>query len=350
MGENRPDLTRTTLAVLFIGGMLTTCFYILGPFLAAIVWAATLVIATFPLMLRVQRALGGRRAIAVTVMTVMLLLVFVVPFWFAIGTIVRNAGTLAEWGKNLATFKVPPPPDWIGHLPMVGDKAVEWWNDVVDMGLGDLAPQLAPYAGRATNWFVDAVGNLGLLFLQFVLTVIIAAIMYFHGEATADLALKFSRRLAGERGMQAAVLAGKAIRGVALAVVVTAIAQSILGGVAMTLAGVPFASVLTAVMFMMCVAQIGPVPVLLPEVIWMYWAGSSAWATFLFIASIVVVSLDNLLRPILIKKGADLPIVLILAGVIGGLLSFGLVGIFLGPAVLAVSYTLLREWMDVEAT
>src|SRR5450755_3235713 len=121
MGENRPDLTRTTLAVLFIGGMLTTCFYILGPFLAAIVWAATLVIATFPLMLRVQRAIGGRRAIAVTAMTVMLLLVFVVPFWFAIGTIVRNAGTLGEWGRGLATFKVPPPPDWLEHLPMVGD-------------------------------------------------------------------------------------------------------------------------------------------------------------------------------------------------------------------------------------
>jgi predicted PurR-regulated permease PerM len=121
--------------------------------------------------------------------------------------------------------------------------------------------------------------------------------------------------------------------------------QSLVGGIALAVAGVPLASILTAVMFMFCVAQFGPTPVLLPAVIWLYATGNTAWGTFLLVAMIIVISLDNLLRPILIRKGADLPMLLILAGVIGGLLAFGLVGIFLGPAVLAVSYTLLQAWM-----
>jgi predicted PurR-regulated permease PerM len=299
-------------------------------------------------MLRVQAALGGSRKLATGVMMVALVLVFVVPFWLAIGTIVEHAGQIASWGREAASFKFPPAPDWLAQLPMVGDKATELWNDAVDMGLSDLGPQLEPYAGRATNWFVAEVGSLGLVFVQFLLTVLIAGIMFANGEEAADMAGRFGRRLAGERGVQAVRLVGQAIRGVALAVLVTAVAQSVLGGAALAIAGVRLASVLTALMFMMCVAQIGPSLVLVPVVIWMYATGQTAWGTFLLVCTIVVLLLDNSLRPLLIRKGADLPLLLILAGVIGGLLAFGLVGVFLGPAVLAVSYTLVQAWMAEE--
>ena len=345
MQETSRDLARTTLGVLFIGGMLVTCFYILGAFLTATVWAATLVIASFPLMLSIQSALWGRRSLAVAVMTFALLLFFVVPFWFAIGTIVRNASQIAEWARDLATFKMPQAPDWLAQLPFFGQQAAEFWDQAADMGLRDLATQLAPWFSSWPGWFVSQVGNLGLLFLQFLLTVLIAGIMYSNGEQAAAMAQKFGQRLAGERGREATVLAAKAIRGVALAVVVTAVTQTAVGGVAMGIAGVPFASVLSALMLMMCVAQLGPAFVLIPAVIWLYATGSVSWGTFLLVVSVVVISLDNLLRPMLIKRGANLPMLLILAGVIGGLLAFGLVGVFLGPAVLAVSYTLLQQWM-----
>jgi predicted PurR-regulated permease PerM len=108
---------------------------------------------------------------------------------------------------------------------------------------------------------------------------------------------------------------------------------------------VPFAPILTAVMFMLCIAQLGPILVLAPAVIWLYWSGDSGWGTFLLVWTLLVGSLDNFLRPILIRKGADLPLLLILAGVIGGLIGFGLVGIFVGPVVLAVAYTLLESWL-----
>jgi len=121
--------------------------------------------------------------------------------------------------------------------------------------------------------------------------------------------------------------------------------QTMLGGVGLVIAGVPFAAVLSAVMLMLCIAQIGPSLVLFPAVGWMFWQGDTGWAIFLLVWSLIVVSLDNFLRPMLIKRGADLPLLLIFAGVIGGLLSFGLIGIFVGPVALAVTYTLVQSWV-----
>jgi predicted PurR-regulated permease PerM len=203
----------------------------------------------------------------------------------------------------------------------------------------------APYAGGAAAWFVSALGGFGVLFVQFVLTVIIAVILYGSGERAATLVRRFGRRLAGERGEESVLLAGQAIRSVALGVVVTAVGQSVLGGLGLALAGVPLAAVLTAVMFMLCLAQLGPLPVLVPAVVWLYWSGESVWGTVLVVWSVLLSTTDSVVRPLLIRRGAHLPLLLLLAGVIGGLIAFGLVGIFLGPVVLAVAYTLLLSWM-----
>ena len=343
--EGRSDLTRTTLAVLFVAGLIAACFWILRPFLPAIVWATTLVVATWPVMLRVQHRLWNRRGLAVAIMTLALLLVFVVPFWLAITTIIDNFDRIVEWGTSVKSFKLPPAPQWLVGVPLFGERAAQFWESVAVSGIEPLVAKAEPYAGGAASWFVAALGGLGIVFVQFVLTVIIAAIMYVGGERAATAAQRFGHRLAGERGKQSVLLAGQAIRSVALGVVVTAVAQSVLGGIGIAVAGVPLAAVLTAVMFMLCIAQFGPLPVLVPVVIWMYWSGQSGWGTFLLVWTVVVGSLDNILRPILIRKGAHLPLVLLLAGVIGGLIAFGLVGIFLGPVVLAVGYTLLQSWM-----
>jgi predicted PurR-regulated permease PerM len=121
--------------------------------------------------------------------------------------------------------------------------------------------------------------------------------------------------------------------------------QTVLGGIGLAIAGVPFAALLSAVMLMLCIAQLGPGLILFPAVGWMFWTGDTGWGIFLLVWSLVVVTLDNVLRPVLIKKGADLPLLLIFAGVIGGMLGFGLIGLFIGPVVLAVTYTLLESWI-----
>jgi predicted PurR-regulated permease PerM len=124
--------------------------------------------------------------------------------------------------------------------------------------------------------------------------------------------------------------------------------QSVLGGIGLAIAGVPYAGLLTVVMFVFCLAQLGPVLVLTPAVVWLYWSGETGWGTFLLVVTVVVGTLDNFLRPMLIRMGADLPLLLIFGGVIGGLLAFGLVGIFVGPVVLAVAYTLLGAWVGTD--
>jgi predicted PurR-regulated permease PerM len=310
------------------------------------------VVATWPLMLRVQAATGGRRWLAVTAMTLLLLLLFVVPLVLAIATIVGNADRLLEWARVAAAWRMPEAaPAWLRALPLLGAHVDGLWAQLSEqlaaLGLRDLLPRLGPYAGDLTRWFVAEVGNIGVLVLQFLLTVLIAAVMYAQGEEAARQVRLFAQRLAGERGDSAVLLAGGAIRGVALGVGGTALVQALLGGLGLALAGVPAATLLTALMFMLCIAQIGPVPVLLGAAAYVYWGeGSLGWAIALAVWALIVGTIDNVVRPVLIKLGADLPLILIFAGVIGGLFAFGLVGIFVGPVVLAVGYTLLEAWMQ----
>lgn len=342
------DLTRTTLAILFLGALIVSSLWVVRPFLPAIIWGTMVVIATWPIMLRVQRHLRNSRALAVTVMVVVLLAVLVLPLTFAIVSIVSNAGQLVVWADWLRTVEMPAPPDWLSNIPVVGETLNQIWEKLAALGIRDVAAKAAPYAFDATRWFISQAGGVGSLILHFLMTVIVAGILYADGERAALTLRRFGHRLAGERGEQAVQLAGQAIRGVALGIIVTALFQSILGGVGLAIAGVPFGGLLTALMFMLCIAQIGPFPVLISAISWMYWSGDATWATFLLIWSIPVGILDNFLRPMLIKRGADLPILLIFVGVVGGLIGFGLVGIFVGPVVLSVAYTLLGAWVAEE--
>ena len=183
------------------------------------------------------------------------------------------------------------------------------------------------------------------MLLHFLLTVVVTAILYATGETAATGVRRFGRRLAGEQGENSVLLSGQAIRAVALGVVVTAIVQSTAAGIGLAVSGIPYAAVFTAIIFMLCIAQIGPVLVLAPAVAWLYWSGDAVWGTVLLVWTILVGALDNVLRPILIKRGADLPLLLIFAGVIGGLVGFGIIGLFVGPVVLAVTYRLLESWI-----
>ncbi|GAB3759345.1 AI-2E family transporter YdiK [Ramlibacter monticola] len=346
MAERQRELTRTLLGAIFLGGLIVASLWILRPFVAAAIWATMIVVATWPVLLWFQARLWKRRWLAIAAMTAVLLLVFVVPLALAIGTVVLNADELVTWLKSMASFRMPTPPDWIARLPFIGSKLTLAWEQAAASGVEGLLSRAMPYAGRLTQWLASEAGNAGVLFIQFLLTLILTALMYASGEAAALVVLRFGRRLAGDRGENAVRLAGQAIRGVALGVVLTAVVQAALSGIGLGVAGIKFAGLLTAVVAFLCIAQVGPSPVLVPAVIWLYWSGETTWGTFLLVWSMVVVIMDNFLRPVLIKRGADLPLLLIFAGVVGGLLAFGLVGVFVGPVVLAVAYTLLRAWID----
>ena len=169
------------------------------------------------------------------------------------------------------------------------------------------------------QWIVSKAGDLGGVIVQLLLMVIVAGILYASGETAARGVLRFLRRLAGDRGENSGRLAAKAV--------------------------LPHAGLLSAIVFVLCIGQIGPIFVVAPATIWLYSSGSAGRGTLLLVISIVALMLDNVLRPILIKKGADLPLVLILSGVIGGVIGFGVIGLFIGPVLLAVTWTLLVAWV-----
>ncbi len=346
MTDIRRDLARNTLAILCILGLIGLSLWVLRPFLAASVWAAMLVVATWPLFRGLEERLGGRRGVAVALMSLAMLLLLVLPLWLAIDTMLDHADQLAAAGKSVAAHGLPPPPAWVGALPLVGERIATAWSQLAAGGTAGVFAKAMPYATDAGKWLLAQVGGLGGMLIQFLLVVTISAIFYSGGESGARMARRFGRRLAGERGENSIILAGQAIRGVALGVGVTAIVQTALGGIGLAVAGVPLASLLSALMLMLCIAQIGPMLVLLPAAGWLFWTEATGWASFLLVWSLVVGSLDNFLRPMLIKRGADLPLLLIFAGVIGGMLGFGLIGIFVGPVVLAVTYTLMLAWIE----
>jgi predicted PurR-regulated permease PerM len=275
-------------------------------------------------------------------MTAALLLTFVVPLIYAIASLVNHMDVITGWVRHVQERALDTPPDWIARVPGVGARLDEAWR--ANAATGELGEALSTNAVAIGSWFVGRIGHIGGVVVHLLLTVVISAILYMRGEAAGRGAVHFARAIGGQQGENAIILAAKAIRGVALGVGLTAVAQALASAVGLWAAGVPYVGLLTAVILLLALAQIGAVPVLLCATVWLFVQGSTGWGIFLLAWTVIVGCLDNVLRPLLIKRGVDLPLLLILIGVIGGLMSFGLLGIFIGPAVLAVTHQLLVSW------
>jgi len=339
------NITRTFLFILILTGLIAASLWTLSPFLSALIWATTIVVATWPLLIHVQRWMGGRRAPAVVLMTVVIAAVFVVPFGMAVAVLLDLAVEGAELVKGALEHGLPPLPHWIVTIPWIGQNLDDEWRDLAAHGPEGIAELLRPFARSAASWTVAVTGGAGVVAVHFLLTVVLAAILYGKGELAAQGVVAFARRIGGDRAEETVRLAAHAARGVALGIIVTALVQSLLAGLALWISGVPRAGVLLAITFVLCVAQLGPLPVLLPAVIWLFWHGNVGWGSTLTVCTVIITLIDNVLKPLLIKRGVDLPLLLLIAGVIGGLIGFGIVGLFIGPVILAVTYTLLVAWV-----
>jgi len=336
---------RALLASICVCALIAAAAWIVFPFAKAAVWAGMIVVVTWPLLLRMQARLWHRRGLAVAAMLLLLLVLVVAPLTFFIGTLVSNADELVRQARTLSSAPSFELPLWLAQTPFIGGRLSIAWHDIVAAGFDGLWTRFVPYAGSTTAWILGRAGSLGYLALQFVLILLLSAFMFAHGEKIAAAMLRFGKRLGGEQGTQIVKLATQAIRGVALGVGLTAAVQSILGGAGLAVAGVPFAGLLTALLFVLCIAQIGMLILLIPAVVWVFWNGHPGLGALLLVWSLAASLLDNVLRPVLVRRTADLPLLLIFLGVIGGLVAFGPLGIFVGPVVLAVAYTLLLTWV-----
>lgn len=346
----RRDLAQIFFTLIVLALLMGGSLYVLMPFMPALVWSTMIVVSTWPMMRGLQRMLGGSRALAATGMVLAMLLVILLPIFAAVTSIAKHAGTIREKVQTLRVEELPKPPAWIAKVPVLGGKVTAEWNAVLEQGPEGLRERLAPHVKTVVAWISNKAGSLGMLAIHFVLTLALSFILYVNGEVAARGVIRFAQRLNREKGETTVNLAGQAIRSVAMGIVVTALVQAVMGGLGLALCRVPGAAVLTGVMFLLSITQIGTFPVLIPAVGWLFWSGRTGWGVTLLVITVLVLSLDNVLRPFLIKRGADLPLLLILSGVIGGLIAFGLVGLFVGPGLLAVAYTLLESWVAEQDT
>lgn len=337
------DLAQILFSLMFITILIVTSFWVLQPFILGFSWASMVVITSWPLMIKLQKKLWGRRSLAVLVITLILILLFIIPIVLLINNLIENSTPFIQWVTLGHTHL--PQLTWLNDIPMVGNKLYTSYHTLIDGGVSALMAKVQPYIGKTTAFFVSQAGSFGRFMMHFAVMLLFSILLFWRGEQVEKGIRHFAYRMAGKRGDATVLLAGQAVRAVALGVVVTALVQGVLGGIGLAVSGIPYATLLTVLMILLCLVQLGSLPVLIPAIIWLYWSGDTSLATVLLVWSCVIGVLDNVLRPVLIRMGADLPMILIFSGVIGGLIAFGMIGLFIGPVVLAVSYRLVYTWI-----
>ncbi len=345
MSGSRAQLVSDGIMLVCVAALGLAVLAVLRPFLPAILWASIIVVATWPLMLHLQRLLGGRRVLAVAVMSTGLSAVIVAPVALLLGTLIARLPELRDVGGRLLAGPWPGPPPWLARLPF-GPHLVDSWQQAAQRSPEYWTEWIRPYFSEAALWLSHHLGTLGGITLDFLLALVLVVVFYLHGESLADRTLKVARRVGGARGEESVALAGQAMRAIASGVVVTALAEAILSGLGLWVAGIPAAGVLTSVIFLLCVMQLGAMPVLVPAALWLGFSDHLGWAIALAAWALLMSVGEGILRPWLIQRGARLPMMLVLGGVLGGLLAFGIAGIFIGPVVLAVWQRILDKWVS----
>jgi predicted PurR-regulated permease PerM len=372
--------------------LLIGSFIILRPFLSALLWAIVLSFSIWPVHRRLVAGLRGQRTLAALLITLIFLAAIVVPLVVTVANLARDARALTAAGREWLRAGPPPSPAWVARLPLIGPPASRYWNDVCG-DLTELArqldsvaeeapsdPTLAIVTAPATTSPVDTTGPatapttapardrsalrqtvrvvlawarsflitfglaIGAGVTHLVLSLLLMFFILKDGEALAERLSSMAARISQERGTQLLDVAGATVRGVVYGILGTALAQGIMAGIGFLIAGVPGATLLGLLTFFLSVVPMGPPLVWIPVALWLFHQGRPGWGVFMLIWGVGVSSIDNVVKPLIISRGSNMPFVLIFFGVLGGALTFGLIGVFIGPTLLAVAYRLIEEW------
>lgn len=332
-------LTLGALLFLIVGSYL-----VLQPFVTALLWAVLLCYATWPAFIWLNVRLKQRRSLSALVLCLLIAALFVGPFVLVGTSLADNVDRLNAGLHRLMEQGVSPPPAWVAGIPLVGEKLNAIWLSAEYDIRGTLEP-LRQYLPEVSKWLLAHGAPLLNGVLQLSLSVFILFFLYRDGETLTQRLDAAMDRIGGSRARELLKLAGATVKGVVYGILGTAVAQGILAGIGFLIAGVPGALLLGFATFFLSVVPMGPPLIWIPAAAWLYYTGETGWAIFIVIWGVALVSsIDNFLKPYLISQGAAMPFLLVLLGVLGGLAAFGFVGVFLGPTILAVAYSLAREW------
>jgi len=318
-------------------------FLLVQPFISIVIWSAVLTVALYPIFEWISFRLGGRRRLAATLTTILSLLVIIGPAtWLALGLI--DSFRAISDQLDLSILRIPPPANSVKEWPLIGEPIYQFWelaSTNFSAALAKIVPQLKPLGGRLLRVGADT----GLGTIKFLVSIVIAGFLFLPAPAIVGAVKRLARRLNPARGEEFADQAAATIRAVSRGVIGISVLQALLAGIGLMAAGIPQASLITFAVLVFGILQIGPSVVLIPVIIWS-WTLLDSTTALLFTGYMVPVNLlDNILRPIVMGRGLKTPMLVILIGVIGGTLAYGITGLFLGPIILAVIWELLVAWI-----
>ena len=340
-------VTDLVIKLIIIGLFAYFSLALLAPFAVVTIWAVVLAVALYPAFAALRMRLGGRGGLAATLITLLGLIVVLGPLGAAaIGVTDSTAELVTRFHEH--TIAVPRPPDSVKDWPVVGEKIHAAWT-LASVNLEAAVQRFGPQLLAASGAVASRVAGIGFGMIGFAVSVVISGLLFLPGPRLAEAVRTFARRIAGERGARFTDLAGATIRNISRGVIGVALLQTVLVFAILTVFGVPFAGLLAFLILIICIVQIGPVPVLLPIIIWAWVTKDTGPALLLTVLLIPVAVIDNVLKPILMARGLPTPLLVILLGVIGGTVAYGLIGLFLGPILLGIFYELVSAWMRADA-
>ena len=323
------------------------CILVLKPFLSPLLWAVILVYTTWPIFMRLEIAMGDRRTLAAAAMTLGLAVALVFPLVFLASSVAENAEDLVD--RIREHLNAGPngggPPIWLSSIPLAGEALGAYWSRLA-ANTGYMVETALPYLGPIRDAAVRSGITVGRGLLEVSLSVLATFFIYRDALKGLDFIHRLTSRIAGSRAVGLVQVVSSTIRGVVYGIIGTALAQGLLAALGFWLAGVPAPFLLGTLTFLLALFPVGAPLVWIPASIWLIHEGNLGWGIFMLVWGAGVVSgIDNFLRPYLISKESNLPFLLVFMGVIGGILTFGVLGIFLGPTLLAVAMALIREWV-----
>src|SRR5688572_2854965 len=337
-----------TLALAALALIIIGCLLVLRPFLTAVLWAVILAVTLWPLQPRLVTRM--RPALAALVTVILVTIFLLAPFAIVFSEIADNSARVAAWLKETLQAGPPEPPECVARLPVIGERAASYWgsfaHDTAKL-VAELRRFVEPMQRALVAGGAAVLGGL----LQLALSILIAYFILRDGDTLGSRVQIAADRLAGERGLRLARSCAATVRGVVIGILGTALAQGVLAGLGFWMAGVAAAPLLGFATFLLSPVPIGPPLVWLPVALYLLQQGEIGWAIFILLwGALVVSSIDNVLKPLIISRGSDLPFILVLLGVLGGIVAFGFIGVFLGPVLLALGYSLVTEWSQGPTT
>jgi len=356
--QGRPDghadtvrLAERIAVLLLLALLLLGIARVLEPFAMAIAFGGFIAIGTWPARAALVSR-GVRPGIAATLLLVLLVVAVVLPLLMMAPRLAEQIGAVAGQARRTIENLPAEAPAWVAGLPLVGEHAAQAWGRLHGLQ-GDINALLQPYSGQIVRVMVDLGQAAAGSVIQVLLALVVAAMFWTSGDRMAAQLREVAGRLAGSTGVEAVEAAGGAVRGVAWGVVGTGILQAVLMGIGLAVAGVPGAAVLAFLTMVFSISQIlGPLVVVTwaGAAAWLYGQDQTGWAIFMLVWGAVLVSgSDNIVRPLLIQRGSAMPLGLIILGVFGGMIAFGFLGLFVGPALLAVGHGLMKAWRGARA-